>query len=61
LYVLNSNFFPHVAADNGAKSLRQIHDEKEDEERFQEDLKRAVQQSLGMILFRGLGSMVVYV
>jgi hypothetical protein len=40
-------FFSHVAADNGVKSLRQIHDEKEDEERFQLDLKRAVQQSLG--------------
>ncbi|KAF3326332.1 Inactive ubiquitin carboxyl-terminal hydrolase 54 [Carex littledalei] len=38
----------HASAngDNGAKSLRQIHDEKEDEERFQEDLKKAVQQSL---------------
>ncbi|KAJ3673901.1 hypothetical protein LUZ60_005893 [Juncus effusus] len=32
--------------DGGSKSLRQIHEEKEDEERFLEDLKRAVQQSL---------------
>ncbi|KAJ4767535.1 Ubiquitin carboxyl-terminal hydrolase-related protein [Rhynchospora pubera] len=33
-------------ADNGAKSLRQIHNEKEDEERFQEDIQKAVQRSL---------------
>lgn len=58
LYVLTIFFC--VVADNGAKSLRQIHDEKEDEERFQEDLKKAVLQSLGMILFKGLSAVVVF-
>lgn len=58
LYVLTIFFY--VVADNGAKSLRQIHDEKEDEERFQEDLKKAVLQSLGMILFKGLSAVVVF-
>ena len=33
--------------ENGAKTLRELHAEEDVEERFQEDLKRAVHQSLG--------------
>lgn len=30
------------------KTLRQLHTEEDDEQRFQEDLKKAVRESLGM-------------
>ncbi|KAK2999837.1 hypothetical protein RJ639_022666 [Escallonia herrerae] len=36
---------PHLG-DNGTKTLRQLHSEEDDEERFQADLKKAVRQSL---------------
>lgn len=36
-----------VSGDNGAKTLRQLQAEEDDEERFQADLKKAVRQSLG--------------
>lgn len=36
------------AGGSGPKTLRQLHVEDDDEERFQADLKKAVRQSLGM-------------
>ncbi|XP_009386394.2 uncharacterized protein LOC103973523 isoform X2 [Musa acuminata AAA Group] len=35
-----------VAGDNEVKTLRQLHTEEDDEQRFQEDLKKAVRESL---------------
>ena len=35
------------SGDNGTKTLRQLHTEEDDEERFQADLEKAVRQSLG--------------
>ncbi|KAG9455754.1 hypothetical protein H6P81_000262 [Aristolochia fimbriata] len=35
-----------VSVENGTKTLRQLHAEEDDEERFQADLKKAVRQSL---------------
>lgn len=35
-----------LSGENGTKTLRQLHAEEEDEERFQADLKKAVRQSL---------------
>lgn len=37
--------------ENGSKTLRELHAEEDDEERFQEDLKKAVRQSLGWFVF----------
>lgn len=36
------------SSESNSKTLRQIHSEEDDEERFQADLQRAVRQSLGM-------------
>lgn len=36
---------------NGAKGMKELQVEDEDEERFQADLKMAVRQSLGIIFF----------
>lgn len=38
-------------ADSGTKTLRQLHVEDDDEERFQADLKKAVRQSLGVHIY----------
>lgn len=40
---------PHLG-DNGIKTLRQLQVDDDDDERFQEDLKQAVRQSLGKSL-----------
>lgn len=40
--------FDPFLGDHEEKSLPQIHVDEEDDKRFQADLKRAVQQSLGM-------------
>jgi len=40
--------------ENGTKTLRQLHVEDEEEERFQADLKKAVRQSLGKILLSSI-------
>lgn len=40
--------FGPFLGDHEEKSLPQIHVDEEDDKRFQADLKRAVQQSLGM-------------
>lgn len=39
-----------VRGDNGSKTLKELQVEHDEEERFQADLKKAVRQSLGMIL-----------
>ncbi|KAF5201079.1 Ubiquitin carboxyl-terminal hydrolase-related protein [Thalictrum thalictroides] len=44
--VLPSGISDSYLGDNGTKTLRQLHAEEVDEERFQADLKRAVRQSL---------------
>ncbi|XP_077212791.1 uncharacterized protein LOC143858661 isoform X2 [Tasmannia lanceolata] len=44
-YLHGFNIDPHVG-ENGTKTLRQLHTEEDDDERFQADLKKAVRQSL---------------
>ncbi|KAI3941239.1 hypothetical protein MKX01_029813 [Papaver californicum] len=44
--------------DNGAKSLRELHAEEDDEERFQADLKKAVRQSLDTFQARQFSSVI---
>ncbi|XP_049394447.1 uncharacterized protein LOC125858659 isoform X2 [Solanum stenotomum] len=44
---LHSSHGNSVPADSGTKTLRQLHVEDDDEERFQADLQKAVRQSLG--------------
>lgn len=48
---LNNSFHVENFVDNGAKTLRQLQEEDDDEERFQADLKKAVDQSLGICHF----------
>ncbi|KAM7479967.1 hypothetical protein LguiA_028180 [Lonicera macranthoides] len=43
---LKDSLHDNHMGDNGAKTLRQLHSEEDDEERFQADLKKAVRQSL---------------
>ncbi|MCL7027292.1 hypothetical protein MKW94_004287 [Papaver nudicaule] len=45
-------------ADNGAKSLRELHAEEDDEERFQADLEKAVRQSLDTFQARQFSSVI---
>lgn len=47
VWVLFWELFDPYSGENGTKTLRQLHAEEEDEERFQADLKKAVRQSLG--------------
>lgn len=39
-----------ISGEGSTKTLRQLHAEEDDEERFQADLKKAVRQSLGNVL-----------
>ncbi|XP_026665882.1 uncharacterized protein LOC103721233 isoform X2 [Phoenix dactylifera] len=43
----SQSHFKRKQGDNGTETLRPLHAELDDEERFQEDLKKAVRQSLG--------------
>ncbi|XP_026443657.1 uncharacterized protein LOC113343738 isoform X1 [Papaver somniferum] len=45
--------------DTGAKSLRELHAEEDDEERFQADLKKAVRQSLDTFQARQFSSVIL--
>ncbi|XP_077210144.1 uncharacterized protein LOC143845642 [Tasmannia lanceolata] len=44
-YLHVANIDPHMR-ENGTKTLRQLHEEEDDDKRFQADLKKAVRQSL---------------